>query len=191
MANAWSDLRDKCTQCKECQLFEKRTNVVFGDGNPMTDIMFIGEGPGEQEDIKGRAFVGPAGLLLDRYLDYIGLDRTKIYIANIVKCRPPQNRDPLEQEQEICMQWLRAQVRLIRPKIIVCLGRIAAKKLIGPDFRITVDHGKWFERGSFHIIATYHPAALLRAPDKKGEALDDFLEIEKKMNELGLFGKED
>ena len=126
----WEELEARCRQCQNCPLSETRTNVVFGVGNRQADILFIGEGPGEQEDLQGEPFVGPAGKLLDLMLSLIDLDRSKVYIANIVKCRPPRNRDPLNTEQDACIGYLRAQTALIRPKIIVCLGRIAAMRII-------------------------------------------------------------
>ena len=138
MYTNWDDLKAACESCRKCELCKTRTNVVVGVGNPLAEVMFIGEGPGENEDLQGEPFVGRAGKLLDKMLDAVELDRhTNVYIANIVKCRPPQNRDPKPEEQEQCIEWLRAQVRLIRPKVIVCLGRIAAAKIIKPDIKIT------------------------------------------------------
>ena len=151
------------------------------------DVLFVGEGPGEQEDLQGEPFVGPAGKLLDDMLSILDLDRSaNCYISNIVKCRPPRNRDPLETEQEACIGYLRNQVALIQPKIIVCLGRIAAKKLIDPDFRITRQHGQWFRRGDFWMMATFHPSALLRDVSKRPDAFDDLMSLRAKMKELGL-----
>ena len=173
----WDNLQRVCMECAKCGLCETRHSVVFGVGNRNADIMFIGEGPGEQEDLKGEPFVGPAGKLLDDMLSIIDLDREKVYIANIVKCRPPKNRDPLETEQDACIEYLRNQVALVKPKIIVCLGRIAATRLIRPDFRITREHGTWTERGDTWITATYHPSALLRDVSKRPEAFDDLLII--------------
>jgi len=158
--------------------------VVFGVGPRRTDVMFVGEGPGEQEDLQGEPFVGPAGKLLDDMLSIIDLSRENCYIANIVKCRPPRNRDPLETEQEACIGYLRNQVALIQPKIIVCLGRIAAKKLIDPDFRITRQHGQWFKRGNVWMTATFHPSALLRDVSKRPEAFDDLMSIRAKIREI-------
>lgn len=172
--------------CTACRLCEKRKNVVFGVGNSKARVMFIGEGPGEQEDIQGEPFVGRAGQLLDKLLYAVDLDRRKnIYITNIVKCRPPQNRDPKPEEQEQCIEWLRAQVRLIRPKVIVCLGRIAAAKIIKPDIKITKEHGMWFEKGGILMMPMLHPAALLRDPRKKPEAFQDFLTLREKLREIG------
>lgn len=147
--------------------------------------MFIGEGPGRNEDLQGEPFVGAGGQLLDKYLAAVDLDRrTNIYIANIVKCRPPQNRDPLQEEQEACMDWLRNQTALLRPKIIVCLGRIAAMRIIKPDFKITREHGQFFKKGNIYMTATLHPAALLRNPAQKPAAFDDFLKLRDKIDEL-------
>ena len=147
--------------------------------------MFIGEGPGRNEDLQGEPFVGAGGQLLDKYLAAVDLDRrTNIYIAKIVKCRPPQNRDPLQEEQEACMDWLRNQTALLRPKIIVCLGRIAAMRIIKPDFKITREHGQFFKKGNIYMTATLHPAALLRNPAQKPAAFDDFLKLRDKIDEL-------
>ena len=176
----WVELEQTCRNCIKCSLCEKRTNVVFGVGNPNADIMFIGEGPGEQEDLKGEPFVGPAGMLLDDMLSIIDLDRSKVYIANIVKCRPPRNRDPLEEEQLVCLDYLRQQVALVKPKMIVCLGRIAATRLIRSDFRITREHGTWTERNGIAFTAIYHPSALLRDVSKRPETFDDLLAIRAK-----------
>ena len=183
----WKELESCTGNCTRCGLCETRHNVVFGIGNREADVMFVGEGPGEQEDLTGIPFVGPAGKLLDDMLSIIDLDRNvNCYIANIVKCRPPRNRDPLETEQEACIGYLRNQVSLIRPKIIVCLGRIAAKKLIDPDFRITRQHGQWFKRGDFWMMATYHPSALLRDVSKRPEAFDDLMALRQKLRELNI-----
>ena len=185
--DSWEVLEQKTLSCTACGLCETRHNVVFGVGNRQTDVLFVGEGPGEQEDLQGEPFVGPAGKLLDDMLYILDLDRSSnCYIANIVKCRPPRNRDPLETEQEACIGYLRNQVALIKPKIIVCLGRIAAKKLIDPDFRITRQHGQWFRRGDFWMMATFHPSALLRDVSKRPEAFDDLMALRAKMKELGL-----
>ena len=183
---SWEQLKETVHSCTGCGLCETRHNVVFGIGREDTDVLFVGEGPGEQEDLQGEPFVGPAGKLLDDMLSILDLDRTNCYIANIVKCRPPRNRDPLETEQEACIGYLRNQVALIKPKIIVCLGRIAAKKLIDPDFRITRQHGQWFRRGDFWMMATFHPSALLRDVSKRPEAFDDLMSLRSKMKELGL-----
>lgn len=180
-------LKSDCLLCRSCPLETTRTNVVFGVGNENADIMFVGEGPGENEDLKGEPFVGKAGQLLDKYLAVIDLDRKKnIYIANIVKCRPPKNRDPLPEEQEACIPWLRAQTRLIKPKIIVCLGRIAAQRLIDPEFRVTKQHGQFIKKGNILFMGTFHPAALLRNEAQKPDALSDFSALREKIAELGI-----
>lgn len=179
----WDDLQKVCYECTKCGLCETRHNVVFGVGNRNAEIMFIGEGPGEQEDLKGEPFVGPAGQLLDDMMSIIDLNRENVYIANIVKCRPPRNRDPLETEQDACIEYLRNQVTLIKPKIIVCLGRIAATRLIRHDFRITREHGTWTQRGDTWITAIYHPSALLRDVSKRPETFEDLLRIRQKMME--------
>ena len=182
----WEGLEQTCMNCTRCGLCETRHNVVFGVGAKNADVMFVGEGPGEQEDLKGEPFVGPAGKLLDDMLSIIDIDRkTNCYIANIVKCRPPRNRDPLETEQEACIGYLRNQVALIRPKIIVCLGRIAAKRLIDDDYRITRQHGQWVQKNGIWMTAIYHPSALLRDVSKRPETFDDLLSIREKIRETG------
>ena len=173
----WKDLEQTCQSCTNCPLCQTRHNVVFGVGPKTADVMFIGEGPGEQEDLQGEPFVGPAGKLLDDMLSIIDLSRENCYIANIVKCRPPKNRDPMEMEQEACIGYLRNQVGLIKPKIIVCLGRIAAQKLIDPQFRITRQHGTWVEKNGVWMSATYHPSALLRDVSKRPDAFDDLMSL--------------
>ena len=181
----WEALEQACLSCARCGLCETRRNVVFGVGVPHADVMFVGEGPGEQEDLRGEPFVGPAGKLLDDMLSIIDLDRkSNCYIANIVKCRPPRNRDPLETEQDACIGYLRNQVALIKPKIIVCLGRIAAKRLIDSDFRITRQHGHWVEKNGIWMTAIYHPSALLRDVSKRPETFDDLISIREKILEV-------
>lgn len=183
---SWDELKKLCDSCTACGLCQTRHNVVFGVGRQDADILLIGEGPGEQEDLTGIPFVGPAGKLLDDMLSIIDLDRnTNCYIANIVKCRPPHNRDPQADEQEACIGFLRAQTALIRPKIIICLGRIAATRLISPDFRITRQHGQWIKRGGVWMTAIYHPSALLRDVSKRPETFDDLLVIREKIREVG------
>lgn len=180
----WEKLEQECLSCEKCSLCKTRTKVVFGVGKKDTDILFIGEGPGQQEDLQGEPFVGPAGKLLDDMMSIIDLDRTNSYIANIVKCRPPNNRDPLPEEQESCIGFLRNQVELIQPKIIVCLGRIAAQRIISPDFRITRDHGTWAFRGGIWYTAIYHPSALLRDVTKRPDTFEDLLSIRGKLREV-------
>lgn len=185
MYKTWDELKTACEQCERCELCETRHNVVVGVGSENAEVMFIGEGPGENEDLQGEPFVGRAGKLLDKMLTAVDLDRNKnIYIANIVKCRPPQNRDPKPEEQEQCIEWLRSQVRLIKPKIIVCLGRIAAAKIIKPDIKITKEHGQWLQKGDYLMMAMLHPAAILRDPRRKPEAFNDFLILREKINEI-------
>jgi DNA polymerase len=181
----WEELKTVCDQCTRCGLCETRHNVVFGVGNTRADVMFVGEGPGEQEDLQGIPFVGPAGKLLDDMLSIIDLSReSNCYIANIVKCRPPRNRDPLDTEQDACIDYLRNQVALIKPKIIVCLGRIAAKRIIDPEFRITRQHGTWVQKGGIWMTAIYHPSALLRDVSKRPETFEDLLSIRDKITEV-------
>lgn len=180
----WEELEARCLACHGCDLAPTRTNVVFGVGDRQADVLFIGEGPGQQEDLRGEPFVGPAGQLLDRMLAVIDLDRTRVYIANIVKCRPPHNRDPLPEEQDACIGHLRAQTALLRPKIIVCLGRIAAMRIIDKDFRITRQHGQWTERAGTHMTALYHPSALLRDPSKRPETFVDLKSLQARIRDL-------
>ena len=182
----WTELQQACSNCTRCGLCETRRNVVFGVGSESADIMFVGEGPGEQEDLQGEPFVGPAGKLLDDMLSIIDLDRrSNCYIANIVKCRPPRNRDPMETEQDACIGFLKNQIALLRPKILVCLGRIAAMRLIRDDYRITREHGQWVQKEGIWMTAIYHPSALLRDLGKRPETFDDLLSIRNKIRELG------
>ena len=182
----WEGLKNVCADCTRCGLCETRRNVVFGVGVETADVMFVGEGPGEQEDLKGEPFVGPAGKLLDDMLSIIDLNRNiNCYIANIVKCRPPRNRDPLETEQDACIGYLRNQVALVKPKIIVCLGRIAAKRLIDQDYRITRQHGQWVQKNGVWMTAIYHPSALLRDVTKRPETFDDLISLREKIREIG------
>lgn len=174
----WDALYEACMSCQKCGLAETRHNVVFGEGPRDAEVMFIGEGPGEQEDLTGRPFVGRAGQFLDDMLAMIDLKRDKVFIGNMVKCRPPKNRDPAISEQEACAEWLQHQIELLEPKMIVCLGRIAAMKFIKPDFRITQEHGKWFDVNGRRVMALYHPAALLRDPNKRPETFDDLKRLQ-------------
>ncbi len=180
----WDALYEECIHCQKCGLAETRTNVVFGEGARDAEVMFIGEGPGEQEDRTGRPFVGRAGQLVDDMLALIDLKREKVFIGNMVKCRPPQNRDPLNIEQEACIGYLRNQVALLKPKIIVCLGRIAAMKLIKEDFKITREHGQWIEKAGVWMMAMYHPSALLRDPRKRPESFEDLKSLQAKIREV-------
>ncbi len=185
MFTDWNELEKSCKACEKCELCKTRTNVVFGTGNPNAKIMFVGEGPGENEDLQAEPFVGRAGVLLDKMLAAVDLDRkSNIYIANIVKCRPPKNRDPLPDEQESCIGWLGNQFAILRPKIVVCLGRVAAAKLIKEDIKITKEHGIFFEKADLLMMGTLHPAALLRNPNNKPAAFEDFLRLREKIDEL-------
>ena len=181
----WETLKAQCLACRSCGLCETRTNVVFGQGAEDAEVLFVGEGPGQSEDEQGLPFVGRSGQLLDRYLFAIDLDRSRnCYIANIVKCRPPQNRDPLNTEKEACSGYLRRQMELMQPKILVCLGRISAMELIKPDFRITQEHGQFFRQDGIEKMAMYHPAALLRDPGKKPETFEDLKRLQAKIREI-------
>ena len=185
MIDNWIDLENECMKCTKCELCKTRTNVVFGVGNKNAEVLFIGEGPGENEDLQGEPFVGRGGKLLDKMLFSVDLSREKnIYIANIVKCRPPKNRDPKPEEQLACTDWLRNQFAIIKPKIVVCLGRIAAAKIIKPDIKITKEHGIFFEKGGVQMMAMLHPAAVLRDPRKKPEAFRDFQILREKIKEI-------
>ena len=184
MADTLEAIEHDCANCRECSLWETRKNVVFGVGSRDAEVLFIGEGPGKNEDEQGVPFVGRAGQLLDDMLAIIGLKREDVYIANIVKCRPPENRDPLGVEQDACIGYLRRQVKLLNPKLIVCLGRIAAMRIIQPDFKITQQHGQWFKKGDFEMMAVYHPAALLRDPRRRPETFEDFKGLQTKIREV-------
>ncbi|MBQ3869046.1 MAG: uracil-DNA glycosylase [Clostridia bacterium] len=179
-----NELKEKCEQCRACPLWETRKNLVFGAGNQNADILFVGEAPGETEDETGVPFVGRAGKLFDKYLEAVGIKRDDVYIANMLKCRPPKNRDPQPSEQDACIGFLREQTRLISPKMIVCLGRISAMRIISPDFKITRDHGIFYERKGVILTAVYHPSLLLRDPRRKDEMLADMLKIKAKADEL-------
>ena len=181
----WEQLEQACRSCQRCALADGRHNVVFGVGPRDAEVMCIGEGPGENEDLQGEPFVGRGGKLLDDMLELIDLDRSRnVYIANIVKCRPPQNRDPLNTEQDACIGYLRNQVALIRPKIIVCLGRVAAMRLIREDFKISREHGQWTEKSGVWMTALYHPAAILRDPSKRPVTFDDLKSLQSKIRQV-------
>ena len=179
----WAELRQNCLACSRCPLAGTRHHVVFGVGPEDAEVLFVGEGPGQQEDLQGEPFVGPAGQLLDEMLSIIGLGRHNCYITNIVKCRPPGNRDPLATEQDACIPYLRGQTKLLRPKIIVCLGRIAAMRLIREDFKISRDHGQWVEKGGIWFTALYHPSALLRDMTKRPDTFRDLKKLQAKVLE--------
>ena len=179
------ELRAQCLNCKKCGLCETRTNVVFGMGNPDSRVLFIGEGPGENEDLQGKPFVGRGGMLLDKMLEVVDLSREKnIYIANMVKCRPPKNRDPEESEVAACRDWLNRQIEIIDPKIIVCLGRVSAIRFIDPNFKVTKEHGQFIEKDGRLVMGTFHPAAILRNPNQKPAAMEDFFALQEKIKEL-------
>ena len=184
MRYSWAELSENLNDCKNCRLCEYRHNIVPGEGNPNAQLMFIGEGPGQEEDRLGRPFVGRSGELLTRMIHAIGMERSEVYICNIVKCRPPQNRNPEPDEAEACLPFLRAQVVLVRPKVIVLLGKVACKYTLREEIFITRDHGRWFERKGTWFIPTFHPSALLRDPTKKRDAWDDFQKIRAKLNEI-------
>ena len=171
------ELRKITDSCKKCKLCTTRQNVVFGVGNPNAEIMFIGEGPGGDEDRLGEPFVGKAGQLMNKAFDILGIKREDIYIANIVKCRPPHNRDPEEDEITACMDYLRNQVMIIKPKIIVLLGRISLQNILGKEYKITASRGKWIEKKGIKYMPTWHPAALLRDDTKKIEFLEDLEQV--------------
>ena len=181
MEDSWELLERECQDCKECALCQTRQHVVFGVGNPQAEILLVGEGPGANEDEQGIPFVGRAGQFLDDMLAIIGLDRTMVYIANIVKCRPPGNRDPLNVEQDACIGYLHRQIALIRPKILICLGRVAAMRLINEKFRITREHGLWHDIDGMRMMAMYHPSALLRDPGKRPETFDDLKSLQREI----------
>lgn len=180
----WEQLRQQCMSCRACGLADTRTNVVFGVGDPRAEVLLVGEAPGANEDRQGEPFVGAAGKLLDDMLAMIGLDRSRIYITNSVKCRPPQNRDPLNTEKDACRGYLSRQLALMKPKIIVCLGRISAMEIIKEDFRITQEHGQFFEKDGIQMMALYHPAALLRDPRRKPETFEDLKRLQAKIREI-------
>lgn len=185
MKQTMEQLQQECLQCQRCDLCKTRTNVVFGTGSQTAPIMLIGEGPGENEDLQGIPFVGRAGQLLDKMLDAVGLSREReVYITNMVKCRPPQNRDPLPEETQQCLGYLRGQVAIMRPKLIVCLGRIAAIRLLREDFKVTKEHGQWIFKNGTWMMGTFHPAALLRNPGNKPAAMEDFLSLRAKLQEV-------
>ena len=186
---SWENLHAEILDCSKCRLCEGRTNVVPGEGNPNADIMFIGEGPGRDEDLQGRPFVGASGQLLDRMIHAIGMERTEVYIGNVVKCRPPMNRNPEPDEAEACMPYLRQQFLLIRPKIIVLLGKVACRYVLKTEAPISALRGSWIERKGIWFMPTYHPSALLRDPSKKREAWEDFKAVKAKLKEL--YGTQD
>lgn len=187
---SWENLENAIQGCNRCGLCERRRNAVPGEGNKNAKIMCIGEGPGEQEDLQGRPFVGPAGQLLDKMLSSIGLQRQDVYIANVVKCRPPMNRTPQPDEINACLPYLRAQVKLVKPRILFCLGATAGKVIMDPGMRITRQRGQWMERKGFYMMASFHPSALLRdqSGQWKRQAYEDLLSLKKKLDEIEAGG---
>lgn len=187
---SWEELEQECRTCTKCELHKTRTNCVFGAGSHSAKLMFVGEAPGEKEDLSGMPFVGAAGQLFDKFLAAVDIKRDEVYISNMLKCRPPKNRDPQPGEQDMCIDYLREQVRLIRPALIVCLGRISAMRLIKPNFKITVEHGQWVERGGFKMCAVYHPSLLLRDPRKKEDMLTDMKSVKEMLDRVTLADSE-
>ena len=186
MYQTWEELEHACLNCSKCGLCEGRTHVVFGAGNQRAKVLFVGEGPGEQEDLQGKPFVGRSGQLLDKMLDAVGLSRQEsIFITNMVKCRPPGNRDPQPDEVSTCLKYLHEQIRLIDPQYIVCLGRVAAQSLMDPNFKVTKQHGQFMEKDGVMMMGTFHPAALLRNPSQKADALDDFCKLRDRLQNQG------
>lgn len=177
MYDNWEQLEADANQCKKCKLCQNRTNVVFGTGNKQADLMFIGEGPGADEDKQGIPFVGKAGRLMNMAFEAIGLKREEVYIANIVKCRPPGNRNPEDDEAIACLNYLRNQVILVKPKIVVLLGSVALKNILGKEYGITASRGKWVEKRGIWYMPTWHPAALLRDENKKIDFIMDLKEV--------------
>lgn len=187
-ATSLEDLREDIGDCRRCRLYQGRTNLVFGEGTPKARLVFVGEGPGREEDLEGRPFVGEAGRLLTKIIKAMGLTRESVYICNVVKCRPPNNRDPEVDEIESCLPFLKRQLSLIQPDVICTLGRVAAQSLLGKEFRITRERGKWHSFIDIPLMPTYHPAYLLRNPTAKREVWEDIQEI---MRHLGLEVKKD
>lgn len=185
---SWELFDSQVAACGLCPLCQGIHHKVPGQGDRQAPLMLIGEGPGQVEDEEGLAFVGPAGQLLTKMLAAISLPRDRVYICNIVKCRPPNNRVPEPAEAEACKLHLRMQFALVRPKVIVLLGSTAAKNTLGQEIRITRDRGRWFQRKGVWMMPTYHPSALLRDPAKKREAWEDMLSLRDKLMELGLYG---
>ena len=186
MYNNWEELEEVVKQCRKCRLCETRKNVVFGVGNREADIMFIGEGPGADEDTQGEPFVGKAGKLMNMAFDMLGIKREEVYIANIVKCRPPNNRNPQDDEAESCLDYLRNQVILVKPKIIVLLGSVALKNILGKEYGITASRGKWLERKGILYMPTWHPAALLRDENKKIDFWKDLKLVKQKADKMKI-----
>lgn len=186
MYETWEELENSIKDCQKCKLCKTRKNIVLGEGNKEAKIMFIGEGPGADEDMHGVPFVGKAGQLMNKAFQGLGIDRSTVYIANIVKCRPPANRVPEEEEAVACLDYLRSQVMLVKPKIIVLLGSTALKNILGKEYGITASRGKWIEKNGIWYMPTWHPAALLRDENKKVEFWKDLKEVVEKSKELNI-----
>ena len=189
MRTSWPLLMEEISACSRCRLCETRTNVVPGEGDPQARLMFIGEGPGRDEDLQGRPFVGRSGELLTRMIRAIGIERDEVYICTVVKCRPPQNRNPETDEAAACLNYLRAQVALVRPQVVVLLGKIACRYTLQQEISVMREHGTWFERKGVWFIPTYHPSALLRNPALKRDSWDDFQKIREKLGEMDAAGE--
>ena len=184
MRTSWDQLCSQIESCNKCRLCQTRTHVIPGEGDPKADLMFIGEGPGHDEDVQGRPFVGRSGELLTRMIRAIDLERDQVYICNVVKCRPPQNRNPEADEAAACLDYLRAQVALVRPKVIVLLGKVACLYTLGENLSVMRSHGTWIERKGVYFMPTFHPSYLLREPGMKRAAWEDFQKIRDKLAEL-------
>ncbi len=177
MFKSWEELENSIKDCKKCKLCEGRQNIVFGVGNKDAKIIFIGEGPGADEDRLGEPFVGKAGKLMNFAFQTLGINRQEVYIGNVVKCRPPKNRDPQEDEVNACIDYLRNQVMLIKPQVIVLLGRIALQNILGQEYKISEARGKWIEKKGIYYMPTWHPAALLRDEKKKIDFIKDLQKV--------------
>lgn len=184
MYENWNELEEAIKDCNKCKLCSNRKNIVLGEGNINAKIMFIGEGPGAEEDIQGQPFVGKAGQLMNKAFEALEINREDVYITNIVKCRPPQNRNPEKEEARICMDYLRSQVMIIKPKIIILLGNVALKNILGDEYGITKVRGKWIEKKDIWYMPTFHPAALLRDNSKKIDFWKDLKQVKEKLKEL-------
>ncbi len=182
MFDSFEELENEIKDCSKCKLCNNRTNIVFGTGNKSADLMFIGEGPGADEDIQGIPFVGKAGKLMNQAFHGIGIERDDVYIANIVKCRPPMNRNPEQDEITACLNYLRNQVMLVKPKIVVLLGNVALKTILGKEYSITASRGKWIEKKGIRYMPTFHPAALLRDETKKISFWKDLKEVKRALD---------
>ena len=183
MYETMEEVKKTIKDCNKCKLCTRRKNIVFGVGNENADVMFIGEGPGADEDAQGIPFVGKAGQLMNKAFDVVGIEREEVYIANIVKCRPPNNRDPESDEVLGCINYLRNQVMIVKPKIIVLLGRISLQNILGKEYKITASRGKWVEKKGIYYMPTWHPAALLRDETKKIDFIRDLKEVVNKLSE--------